>query len=286
MYHYVILFFGVFPASVFALPALVGSILEFYRSKSFGLWMRILFWTVLLLFSVVDTKIVHYSSLCYFPLSFLAAKVIFRILQEKRVFYKYQKVLLVLVTFIYSALIVGLVFVGRLKDGLNLEKLIKDPFALANLQAEVDWPLSLALIGLIYFGVTLYILFGCRKITPRVMGIFAATLLFTYSTILFITPRIEAYSQRAAIEFYKSLEDQDVYVTTLGFKSYAHLYYSKLKPPEDKRANKTEWLLNGKTDKPVYAVFKIHRKEKYLEQYPRLVIIGEKNGFVFTKKRE
>ena len=285
MYHFVVLFFGVFPASVFALPALFRSILEFYRSKSFGLWMRILFWTVLILFSIVDTKIVHYSSLAYFPLTFMAAKVIFRILQEKRVFYKFQKILLVLISFVYSALIVALVLFGRMKDTLPLERWIDDPFALANLQAEVNWPLSLILIGTIYFAVTLYILFGCKRITPRIIGIFSATLLFTYSTILFITPRIEAYSQRAAIEFYKSIEDEDAYVATLGFKSYAHLFYSKVKPPGDKKAGETEWLMTGNTDKPVYAVFKVNRKERYLSQYPLLEVIGEKNGFVFTKRK-
>ena len=34
--------------------------------------MRILFWVVLVLFTIVTTKIVHYSSLAYFPLSYLA----------------------------------------------------------------------------------------------------------------------------------------------------------------------------------------------------------------------
>ena len=35
--------------------------------------MRILFWVVLILFTIVSTKIVHYSSLAYFPLSYLAS---------------------------------------------------------------------------------------------------------------------------------------------------------------------------------------------------------------------
>ncbi len=35
--------------------------------------MLILFWVVLILFTIVKTKIVHYSSLCYFPLTFIGA---------------------------------------------------------------------------------------------------------------------------------------------------------------------------------------------------------------------
>lgn len=285
MYHVVVLFLGVFPASVFALPALFGSILEFYRSKSFGLWMRILFWTVLVLFTIVNTKIVHYSSLAYFPITFLASKLIFRIIQDKDVFRKYQKILLIAVSFLYSVLVIGITLLGKFKDRLPLEKwLSKDPFALANLGADVHWSGWEMIIGILYFGIFLYIMFGLKKILPRIIGIFSATILFTYATILFITPRIEGYTQRAAIEFYKTLEDKDVYVGTLGFKSYAHLYYSRVQPPDEVRNVDADWLLNGDVNKPVYFVFKINRKERYMEEHPQLELLYEKNGFVFTKR--
>jgi 4-amino-4-deoxy-L-arabinose transferase-like glycosyltransferase len=285
LYHVVILFFGVFPASVFALPAIFGSILEFYRSKSFGLWMRILFWTVLILFSIVDTKIIHYSSLCYFPLTFLGSKLIYRVIQEKDVFRKYQKTLMIIVSFIYAIAVVIITLVGKFKDELPLEKWFsKDPFALANLSADVHWSGWEVLIGLLYLTAFLYIMFGLKKMLPRIMGIFAATLVYSYATILFITPKIEGYTQRAAIEFYKTLENKDVYVGTLGFKSYAHLYYSRVQPPDENIAVNTEWLLEGEVDKPVFFVFKIHRKDRYLEQYPQLELLYEKNGFVFTKR--
>ena len=35
--------------------------------------MMVSFWVVLILFSIVRTKIIHYSSFCYFPLTYLAA---------------------------------------------------------------------------------------------------------------------------------------------------------------------------------------------------------------------
>ena len=43
------------------------------RPSGFQGVMRILFWVVLILFTIVSTKIVHYSSLAYFPLSYLAS---------------------------------------------------------------------------------------------------------------------------------------------------------------------------------------------------------------------
>lgn len=119
-----------------------------------------------------------------------------------------------------------------------------------------------------------------------ITGIFGATILFTYFSVVFLTPKIEGYSQRAAINFYRSLQDKNVYVATLGFKSYAHLFYSRIRPYEDPRAAETSWLLNGKIDRPAYFVFKIQRKEKYLKEYPQLQILYEKNGFVFAERKE
>ncbi|MEM9525823.1 MAG: glycosyltransferase family 39 protein [Bacteroidota bacterium] len=70
-YHFVVLLIGCFPAALFALPRLLRSKGE-PSAQDRG--MRILFWVVLLLFSIVNTKIVHYSSLCYFPLAYFAAR--------------------------------------------------------------------------------------------------------------------------------------------------------------------------------------------------------------------
>ncbi|MFN3876480.1 MAG: ArnT family glycosyltransferase, partial [Flavobacteriales bacterium] len=73
-YHFLVLLVGCFPASVFAVqellrPTLAGD----ERQDDHRRWMVILLWVVLILFSIVKTKIVHYSSLCYFPLTCLAA---------------------------------------------------------------------------------------------------------------------------------------------------------------------------------------------------------------------
>ncbi|MEO1627533.1 MAG: glycosyltransferase family 39 protein, partial [Bacteroidota bacterium] len=70
-YHFVVLLIGCFPASVFALRSMYAMPEASHRfQQNFRQWMLILFWVVLLLFSVVQSKIVHYSSLCYFPLTY------------------------------------------------------------------------------------------------------------------------------------------------------------------------------------------------------------------------
>ena len=55
--------------------------------------------------------------------------------------------------------------------------------------------------------------------------------------------RIEGYSQRAAIEFYKSNSGEDCYVQPLGFKSYAHLFYGDKQPQQNPLSYDKEWLV-------------------------------------------
>ena len=43
-------------------------------------------------------------------------------------------------------------------------------------------------------------------------------------------PKIEMYTQGPAIDFYESLKNENNYITTVGFKSYAHYFYSEIKP--------------------------------------------------------
>ncbi|HRE98606.1 MAG TPA: hypothetical protein PK637_17715, partial [Flavobacteriales bacterium] len=44
------------------------------------------------------------------------------------------------------------------------------------------------------------------------------------------------------------------------------------------------WLAREAIDKPAYFICKIQTKQTYLEAYPLLEVIGEKNGFVFLRR--
>ncbi|TND07560.1 MAG: glycosyl transferase family protein [Bacteroidetes bacterium] len=81
-YHFIVLLIGCFPAAAFALHAFLrrdtgGTTTPWQRHV--GWWMKMLLLVVLILFSFVETKIIHYSSLTYFPLTFLAARTIYRL---------------------------------------------------------------------------------------------------------------------------------------------------------------------------------------------------------------
>jgi 4-amino-4-deoxy-L-arabinose transferase-like glycosyltransferase len=82
-YHVVVLLLGCFPASVFALPAFFGLKPKRALHRDFHRWMIFLFWVVLILFSLVQSKIIHYSSMAYFPLTYLGALCVVPTAKEK-----------------------------------------------------------------------------------------------------------------------------------------------------------------------------------------------------------
>lgn len=286
LYHFVVIFFGVFPASVFMIGGFKRRGDYDPQMNHFRIWMIILFWVVLILFTIVRTKIVHYSSLTYFPVSFIAAFYIHKIWMNYHHYKRWVSVLLVFAGFVPALLVTMLPFIGRYKQYIIDKNWIKDPFAVGNLQADVSWSGFESLIGIFLMVCIIAFLMMIRREKHRqaIVVLFAGTLIFTFLTIVIITPKIEKYSQHAAIEFYQSLQDEDVYIHPLGYKSYAHYFYGRLTPPTTEKAYNQQWLLQGDIDKPAYFVTKVNKKERILKENPNLSVMYEKNGFVFMKR--
>lgn len=280
-YHFIILLIGCFPASVFLFHR--AGIEESIERRDFKRWMWVMFWVVLLLFSIVKTKIVHYSSLCYFPLTFLAALHLYNMVHLKEKMSGLAKGLLVTIGGLLAIVISLLPVVGIYKN--EITPYIKDPFAVANLQADVAWSGAEIGWGIFYLcGILTAVILLRKSVFKGMLVLFAVQLIIIQITVTHFTPKIEAYSQRAAIEFFETLQGKDVYVKVLGYKSYAHLFYSRKMPQANEQHYDEEWLLTGDIDKPAYFVCKIMLAEQY-RAMPQLEEIGTKNGFVFFKRR-
>jgi 4-amino-4-deoxy-L-arabinose transferase-like glycosyltransferase len=162
-YHFFVLLIGVFPASLFAL-------MRFRRVKSqpeqqnrFHGIMLVMFWVVLILFSIVKTKIIHYSSLAYFPLTFVAAVSINDLLNGTLRWRKWLSVLLIAFASLFAIVVSVLPLVEKFKGKIIDSGIIKDDFAVANLQADVKWTGFEWLLGLFLLAAVIYSVILAKK---------------------------------------------------------------------------------------------------------------------------
>ena len=294
-YHPLVLLLGCFPASVWALGRLNmlrSEAADVLPAASFQRWMQVLFWVTLILFSISKTKIVHYSSLCYFPITYLAARHLEALLSAQARPKGWQ-----LGLFLGIGTVLALAFLGLPLIGMNTASiipLIKDKFAVANLQANVQWSyidlvLPFTFLCAVVFAFVLYRRGQAGQATPAMAVAVAVFLFFAGLTIV---PRIEAYSQGAAIAFAQQVATRTSpqgIVRPLGYKSYANLFYGNYPPTTDTLFGRTdavndERLLHQAQPVPVYFITKINMAPRY-DTLPGLEKIGEKNGFVFYRKR-
>lgn len=310
-YHFILLLVGCFPASAFVLSSSGFESFEKREILDLKRWMGILLFVVLLIFSIVKTKIVHYSSLSYFPITFLATYSIYKIITTTNRKLKFiEGFLVVIIGIVISLLLFGLPYIANHQNLLT--PYIHDIFVLKALHASILWQNALYGIGIFYLLIILFAIYFIRKSSTFIPGfwvLFLGSILCIQLMIYFFVSRVEGYSQRAAIEFFKSKSNEDAYLEVIGFKSYAHLFYGNKKPEanqspafkswlkNNKNINTTskidpeqfdniyrEWLLKGPIDKNAYFVLKTQREEEYLK-LQGMKKIGEKNGFVFLERR-
>jgi len=225
LYHFIVVFMGCFPASVFALPML-------FRKKN-NLWlsgMQVLFWVVMILFTLVSTKILHYTSLAYFPVSFFAAQYF------TEVFTQHKRKRIVLAIYLalgalWSLALLTLALFPMYKD--ILQQYVNDPVAAANIAAS-QWKFEVIhVLPFLFFVCAIAAGFYYLQkhktlhfIICHFVG-FAAALCIIQSMLL---PKIENLTQGPFIDEIKLLQEQGIAVYTSGMKSYAPYYYGRITP--------------------------------------------------------
>ena len=221
--------------------------------------------------------------MCYFPLTYLGAYVMYHIAEQKERAQKWMGILVAALSSVYVIVIVALPWVGKHAAELANSGRIKDAFAVANLQADVFWGGWESLIALILVaGSILFFRYWRKQLFYNAFGwLYGSMAIFTFVAMFVITPRVEGYTQRAVIEFYQEIAHDDIYVQPLGFKSYAHYFYAERMPADNQKSKDKNWLLTGDIDKKAWFVVKVHKKEQYMKSFPHLKEYKSKNGFVF-----
>lgn len=307
LYHFVVLLIGCFPTSLLMLMALKKSQNDTPYQKHVKFGMMILFFVVLAIFTLVKTKIVHYSSLCYLPLTFLATYSIFKLQSGEYKLKKYFGPAFIVISLLIGIAFTALGFVDKLKPILLENNLIGDKFAIENLKADVHWQGWEWVIGLTFILVSLLCYFQFRNGKIKFLHyLYGFYIVFIIAAVNTFTPKIEQYSQHAMIEFYKAVGEKGFYVETAGFKSYAYLFYADKKPEQNKNPEAIKyitkalddmevmgynrltsyslaylnWMQYGVIDKPAVFVCKINTAEDLLKNH-LVKKLYEKNGYIF-----
>jgi len=307
-YHFVVLLIGCFPLFILAFGSMlsmrpVGGDNTFYR------WMKVLFWVVLVVFSLVTTKIVHYSSMCYIPLAIVAGVKLAEYINLN----KLTTISLALVGSLWVIiLLVAGAFALPIENGplAILRDKVKDDFVLAQLATETEWNiLPLLLAGLLLVSLVRFI----RKTNKT----WLASLLVTNTMVIamFIVsfvPSVEHVVQGEWIGQLETYQGQKVAHFTKGFKSYAHRFYThqqdfeELKEVKDlvlaKLSISSIYQMNEEQRKlysntvrdyvidstsiPVSLSAKLNKFDEIDQRYPNLKQVFEGNGYGVWERKE
>ena len=292
-YHFVVVLLGCFPLSILAIRYLLPTLDKpttsddqsdkSLNSDTFRLWMALLFWVVMIVFTIVRTKIVHYSSMAWFPVSYLATYHLYQYLHNRISWNRWTTVGLLFIGSIMGLALTLLPIVGM--NAAAIIPYINDPFAVANLQANVGWQGWEWIIGGLWLmALVIFILRFKRQTFNAAIGLFLSTAICLWFYLANVVPKIEEFVQGTVIRFYESKQGQDVYVEPIGYKSYAQLFYFRKQPPVNPKTQDEDYLLNGPVDKPTFLITRLDRAKDFRKN-PNLVVIKEENGFVFFQRK-
>ena len=308
-YHLVVLLWGCFPASLFAIFALFKNRTTDSRHSDFRYWMILLLAVVIIVFSLVQSKIVHYSSLAYFPITFLAATALHDLFTQRRQATRWLRWSLLgiggtIVLVLFAGLWVAThppQIAAQLSDPLAREQMLDAPVW----TAWDAWPAVLLLLVLVIAGV----LMRGRRWKSAAIVLFAGTALFVQAALYTYIVRAEEYSQGPAMRWYQELSGQPVYVYS-RFRSYAPFFYFRPPPPPaeylatamerakaDQRADaqhsflrrpdsNPNWLLySPDVDREVYVIARVQQVDDLLA-IEGIELLEKEGGFALLRRRK
>jgi hypothetical protein len=247
--------------------------------------MIILFWVVLVLFSVVKTKTVLYSSLTWFPVTYCAAIFLSAVIEGRKAFTR--PLFISLLCFAFLVCLAITMFPVFIIHKSWIVPLIRDRFAVASLEHPVHWSGYEFLLGIGYGAAMAasLVLIAKERYFAGTVGIFGASAVCLFLFMFIFAPKIEQYAQGGPIAFYQVHAGENCYVCSL-FKSYTDLFYSRKQPYDTAVAKSWDknWLLHGPIDKPAYFVARVTQSQPYDDPSLGLVKLASEYGFVYYRR--
>lgn len=268
-YHFLALLIGCFPASFYMFDS------KIYKENWQDDWTKTMFvcgLLVLILFSVVQTKIIHYSSMAYYPITYFAALSLYDESKKGRSFLNFITICFLV---ILSVCIVAIPILG-----VNLHSVltsIQDLQTRSQLALNVEWSYYECVwgIGVLILAIVLWV-----RLKDRNWIAFILTPTIVLIIMIVFTPKLERYIQGTLIDFYKSNYNKNVDIQTLYIKSYANLFYANKKPFLNDSSKTHLFYLYDTISRPVYFVLR-QKEDHYIDTnvLVDLTKIKDENGF-------
>ncbi|MBL0309378.1 MAG: glycosyltransferase family 39 protein [Bacteroidetes bacterium] len=269
-YHIPLLLIGVFPASALIFSTFTRNVYDDLSEHIFRKWMIYFLIVVLILCSLTPARIVHYSSVCYFSITFLAAYYLNLLFDGKATWRWKQTVPLMGIGILIVGALTAAIFI--IKSPEPFLPYIQDDFAKEALKTPVywsDWDIRFGLIYLFCLVVSI-LLMQSKNVRWGAYLLLISSGLFINTVMIFIVPRVEKYTQAALIEFIQTKQNEACTIEPVGFKTYAHLFYA-LKPAPEKQVS----------SKKNYFITKVNTVPEVLQTHPAAHELYRKNGWVF-----
>lgn len=278
-YHFIVVGLGCFPMSVLAIPL-------FYQKNNEPVldlrrWMLCLFWVVLILFSITTTKIIHYSSMTYTPLAFLAALSIYRMQSGELEVKKYVRILFLVIGGIVSLAMIAIPIILMERDWLI--SVTADSFAVMLMKHSPIWTFVDMIGGIVFVtGFVVGFIYLKKGLLDKMLITLATGTAVSLLIILFtVMPKVDQLTQGDAISMYEELEGKDCYVESLR-KSYAQYFYTKVKPFTRTKEQDIDWLIRGDIDKPVYIGTRFD--QTFLDEIRGFEVVKELGAFKLYRR--
>lgn len=232
-YHILVLLFLCFPSSALALPYLFNRGEEEFTLESWHAFMRTLFWVVLVVFSLVTTKIIHYSSLCWFPLTYFAGYHTYLIHTNRGHNFWIQKLFLFLSAlglFAAMMLLAWLLGNGTCPSWLtpHTDAYTRGLFTQTLPFAWLAWIPGILFVALIFPWLVKNFM-QSQWHPGRLFLAIGTVSLTTYFTLL---PIAERCLQQELVQTVKQEVGKNKLVETHGFKSFALYFHGNLQPAD------------------------------------------------------
>ena len=277
-YHFVVLLAGCFPMSLLLLAAYADKNAtqgEAQGTVHYRKWMNVMFWVVLIGFSVVRTKIIHYSSLCYFPMSYIVAQHIAHRFRSGATWGNMWAVSIGAIGLLWGVSLMAVsTFEWWSVSIIDPERL--NPEAAAMLSQNVDPRNWTIVFGLLLAIGSVYGSWVMRTDGRKgILTLLFTTALAVWGTSLFIIPKVYDYVQGPMRVFYADKAKEHTVVEPLGFHSYANLYYGQRSPEQSAVVRDQERLFKGETGQRVLFLVRETQLDDHLRWFPMLRPVGK-----------